>query len=380
LVFWVAFGFIAATALACGGGDDGDEPAGEAPEDGEPGDEAGSGSPDDGAPDAATAGDTDASTGTGVAAADDCLRTGAFEPLVARDGETCHEFPVHGATGVDDTSKFEVEPGESYHEFYYEVPWEPGSLWTRFGADFDDVSLAHHYLVFTNNANGKAPGQVDRDVLGTTLFSNSTLIGGWAVGGCSTELPEDVGGQLPDSRFVMVQWHMFNTGEAPRETGSKVQVCTVPAGGRANTAGITFIGTENLGGSAGMPPGPNSFTSRCPNGSGGDVTIIGFTPHMHTIGSHMKTDLERLDGKAETIFDQPFQFDYQVGYQVSPQVVVKPGETLITTCSFLNDTGMNVGFGQSTTQEMCYQYVAYYPAGALDNGVFSLIGATNPCW
>jgi hypothetical protein len=29
---------------------------------------------------------------------------------------------------------------------------------------------------------------------------------------------------------------------------------------------------------------------------------------------------------------------------------------------------------------MCYQFALSYPYGALNNGVLSLIGATNTCW
>jgi hypothetical protein len=39
-----------------------------------------------------------------------------------------------------------------------------------------------------------------------------------------------------------------------------------------------------------------------------------------------------------------------------------------------------VAFGSSTTQEPCYQFTYSYPVGALNNGVFSLIGAGNTCW
>jgi hypothetical protein len=46
----------------------------------------------------------------------------------------------------------------------------------------------------------------------------------------------------------------------------------------------------------------------------------------------------------------------------------------------MNGTTLPVGFGQSTKAEMCYQFAFSYPAGALDNAVPSLIGATNTCW
>ncbi|MDH5674367.1 MAG: hypothetical protein OEZ06_19735 [Myxococcales bacterium] len=305
---------------------------------------------------------------------DNCKKPGAFDALTAMAGETCYEFDVHAPGGP---GPFTVPTGESYHEWYYAVPWAPGDVWTRYGADFDNLQVLHHFLIFTSSANAQ-PGSVSQDVLGTTLGTNATLIGGWAVGGCTTTLPADVGGELPSSPLIMVQWHMYNNTGAPAPDNSKVQMCTVPASARPNTAGITFLGTENFNSIFGMGPGVNHFTTNCKNNSGAPITVIGFNPHMHLLGINMKTDLQGAGG-TRTIFDMPFQFDYQVSYDIPP-TVVQPGDTLITTCSFNNDTGSNVAFGESTTTEMCYQFALSYPAGALNNGAASLIGATNTCW
>jgi hypothetical protein len=312
---------------------------------------------------------------------DDCERPGSRDPLVARDGEVCHNFLTHGVSSPTDTTKFRTEPGESYHEFYYDIPWNAGDVMTRFGADFDNETILHHYLFFSTNAN-KPNGQVDRNVLGTTFGTGAKLLAGWAVGGCGQEMPDQMGFELPNpgQGMLMNQWHLFNSTGSPQEDGSTVQICVAPAGSRENVGGITFLGTENFNGPVGMAPGEQSFTSECTNNSGQDVTVVGWNPHMHTIGNNMKTDIRRVDGSLEEVFNRPFQFDYQVSYAQDPLLIVKPGETLVTTCSFLNDTGGNVPFGQSTNQEMCYQFVSYYPVGALDNGTPSLIGALNTCW
>ena len=308
---------------------------------------------------------------------DSCKKPHAFDPprTVAGPEETCYDFQVTARGG---NGKFTVPTNESYHEWYYAVPWPAGHVWTRYGADFDNLEVLHHYLVFTSNA-AQSPGSLVTNVTGTTLGTGATLIGGWAVGGCSTSLTPEAGGEIPPSALIMIQWHMYNSTGLPAQDGSTVQICTVPPGTRPNTAGITFLGTENFFGPAGMPPGENDFTTQCTNFSNGPITVVGFNPHMHLLGTHMKTDLRRADGTTTTIFDQPFQFDYQVGYEI-PHVDVMPGDTLVTTCSFFNDTGSNVAFGESTGQEMCYQFALSYPAGALNNGALSLIGALNTCW
>src|SRR5262249_17754417 len=152
---------------------------------------------------------------------------------------------VHGASSPTDKSKFTVSTGESYNEFYYDIPWPAGSVETRFGTIFDNKKVLHHWLAFSQLAP-TAGGTVMRDVTGTTLFEGAELIAGWAIGGCSTTYPDDVGVMLPSDGTLMIQWHHFNSTGAPAQDGSKVQICTVPMAMKQNIAGITFLGTEAL--------------------------------------------------------------------------------------------------------------------------------------
>jgi hypothetical protein len=150
---------------------------------------------------------------------------------------------------------------------------------------------------------------------------------------------------------------------------------------RSKIAGMTWLGTENFNGPLGMPAHQmSSFGGTCPNDSGAPITIWAVWPHMHKLGRHMTSVIKRANGMNETVFDKPFDFNHQVHYPQDPMIVLQPGETITSTCTFDNTTNNSVAFGPSTEQEMCYQFAFSYPAGALDNGVLSLIGATNTCW
>lgn len=310
-----------------------------------------------------------------------CSAPGANDPLVQRPGETCYEFVAHGVSSPTDTSKFSVISGESYNQFYYDVPWPADSVATRFGSDFDNEAVLHHWLLF-DTAEALPAGWVAPNVLGTTIGTDAKLLAVWAIGGCNMEMPSEVGLQLPSpGRKIMVQWHHFNSTGNVAQDGSKVQVCTVPASSRAHVAGITWLGTENFNGPAGMPTGMSEFHGTCINDSQQPITILGWFPHMHLMGIHMKSVVTRVGGGApETVFDKPFRFDYQINYVANPAVVLQPGDSIQSTCTFMNTSGSNVAFGQSTNQEMCYQFAVSYPVGALNNGVPSLIGATDTCW
>jgi hypothetical protein len=105
--------------------------------------------------------------------------------------------------------------------------------------------------------------------------------------------------------------------------------------------------------------------------------IIAHSPHMHKMGKHMKTIISRANGQTETITDQPFAFDDQQIFAVSHpsgEHVVKPGDTITTTCDY---TGFNT-FGPGTDSEMCYNFVTAWPNGSLA-GLPGLVGGKNTC-
>jgi len=319
---------------------------------------------------------TGGTTDPGPIPDNECKVAGAFEPLVARDGETCYEFQTHNISSPTDKTEFEIIPGESYNQFYFNVPWPAGSIATRFGANFDNLPALHHWLAFASNAGSH--GDVATNVLGTTIGEGAQLIGGWAVGGCAVEFGDDMGLQLPSTGKIMVQWHHYNSTGAVVTDGSKVQICTLPANGRPHVGGLTWLGTENIEVPAGQK---GDAFGTCENDEPEPIHIVAFWPHMHEIGVHMKSEVMKAGTSTwTTVFDKPFQFDYQVHYNQKPNLVLMPGDVIRSTCSYMNGTGGHVSFGQSTKQEMCYQFAFSYPAGALDNGVLSLIGASNTCW
>jgi hypothetical protein len=181
--------------------------------------------------------------------------------------------------------------------------------------------------------------------------------------------------------MLNAQWHFNNQGKDTEQDSSALQVCVVPRAKRKNIAGVTFLGTENFNGLSGMPAHTVSkFGGTCVNTSKGPVTLWGLTPHMHRLGRHMTTVIKRMDGSLETVFDKDFDFNSQITYPFKPLVVLQAGESIQSTCTFDNTTAAGVPFGPSTTQEMCYNFTMSYPAKALDNHVFSLIGALDTCW
>ena len=128
-----------------------------------------------------------------------CDASAAFEPLVAVPGEKCYDFLTHN--GGFEGDPFIVPVDESYNQLYYDIPWGDDEVATRFGADFDNQTVLHHWLGFETN-EGRPHGTVAKNVTGSTGGDlgggfDTKLFGGWAVGGCNVDFPADTGLELP---------------------------------------------------------------------------------------------------------------------------------------------------------------------------------------
>jgi len=305
-------------------------------------------------------------------------------------GETCYEFKVHGGNTANDTTKFTVTDGEFYEQFYYKVPWPASSVATAYATLGDNVAVLHHWLLFSTNEPQPEGAHIVAPYP-TLIGTDPVLLAGWAVGGPNLVAPQDVGFELPDpgQRTINVQWHFYNSTGKPQADASSIQICTVPKAMRENVGGVTWLGTEDLYGNKwfggkGMPAHKKTmFTTTCVPGRAGvaadkPIHILGFEPHMHRIGKHMTTSVKKSDGTLATIFDKPFSFGNETHYFADYEL--KPGEQLITNCSFDNDNDFNVPFGESSDTEMCYQFTFAYPAHALTNGAPSILGVPDTCW
>ena len=302
---------------------------------------------------------------------------------VAPDGSKCYELHNHGEQGPGDSTPYPVTPGEIYVSFFFKAPWTEPSELVSFRTLYDNRKVLHHWLFYTTlgaDMDGAfAPG------IGTHIGDSAQLLAGWAVGGNDVEMPKDVGLRLPaPGSGVMIEWHFYNQTAGIENDHSGVELCVMPAGSRKHTAGMTWLGTENFNGPFGMPPktesefGGTCLPSRTGMGDAEPIHIFQLWPHMHTYGRHMQSLVNRADGRTEEVFSKPFDFNYQITYDAN--IDLFPGDTITSNCTFNNTSNNNVAFGPSTTQEMCYQFAFSYPAGALDNGVPSLVGATNTCW
>jgi hypothetical protein len=67
-----------------------------------------------------------------------------------------------------------------------------------------------------------------------------------------------------------------------------------------------------------------------------------------------------INGTPEMVFEQKaFSFEAQANYPIAK--TVNPGDVMRTRCTWKNPGDSPIGFGEGTGDEMCFDFIGYYP-------------------
>merc|ERR1711871_323897 len=119
-----------------------------------------------------------------------------------------------------------------------------------------------------------------------------------------------------------------------------------------------------------IPTGLSSMQYECPasctSQMSGPITVVSSQLHMHQVGVSMHTETVRdgqivTEGNAGPRRAEYYDFNFQDSIWKTFQVL--PGDTLRTTCTYrVNEAGGPVRFGLASQDEMCIDFVSYYPS------------------
>jgi hypothetical protein len=311
------------------------------------------------------------------------VRDGALPDAPTDDDTTCVEFRAHGQQTSGDKTPFDTSlvflpPSEFYACFNFTSPWKQAVQGLQFATIIDNSETLHHWLFYqtplpvTDGTFSMCDGQ----------HPLQALVTGWAPGNQDLKLPDDVGLELapPTGNYVLELHYSNPTGKVFKDA-SGVRICASTKF-RPKTASITWTGTEkiNIPARASGSASGKCVPGRVNMGPTDPIHIFSAWPHMHKTGTRMSTVINRVAGGQELLIDKPFSFASQLSYDTP--AMLNPGDTLQTTCYYDNTTSGSIGFGPSTTQEMCYDFLYAYPAHALDHPIIGPIvtsAASNLC-
>jgi hypothetical protein len=167
-----------------------------------------------------------------------------------------------------------------------------------------------------------------------------------------TTYPKDVGRFLHATDGLRLQVHYLNTTSDPLSVKATLSMNYVDADSIKYKAGGVFL--NNLG--LTVPPGKSTQTKSWALTS--DIKLLVAVSHMHRHAldftssaddGRMLYESQDWDGPTPATFDPPME--------------IATGTTITWSCTFQNDTGMNLTFGESASaNEMCIFNGVYYPA------------------
>ena len=213
---------------------------------------------------------------------------------------------------------------------------------------FRDISPpgTHHTVISAGDPSGP-----DDPGFECAFFNNhDALLFASGVGTDDFLFPEGVGVRVTAGQQLFLNVHLFNATDGPIDGTSGVSVLTadtVDIEAEFTLGGPIFLGQTIAGDGA-----PHEMSGTCTIAE--DATILNWWPHMHQMGTHMKVDLAGV-----TVHDENFAFTEQINYPTMRQA--QAGDHLDVTCTYVNDTGDPVGWGDSSNNEMCFVGFYRYP-------------------
>jgi hypothetical protein len=206
---------------------------------------------------------------------------------------------------------------------------------------------------------------------------------GWAPGVDSFILPPEAGyiWGTYENQINMLQIHYDNTPLVAGSTDSTGLNIYYTTKLRQYDAGLMILGKPYQVMS--IPPGKPAYniTSYCLNSCtkslSGPINIINYIPHGHQLMTALYTYVDTTgNGTYVSLSDPNYSFQHQSQHAVTG-VKLYPGFQAMTSCIYdsTKQTSTVLG-GESTSNEMCFNFVSYYPR---ENGLFYCFSDTDGC-
>ncbi|MEM1033650.1 MAG: peptidylglycine alpha-amidating monooxygenase [Myxococcota bacterium] len=267
------------------------------------------------------------------------------EPDIALEGEEPFEMP---ATSLDEQVCFgiDVPTGDVKRHI------------TTIAPRIDNTEIIHHILLL------QAPTAVSPEPEPCSFVDPAwKLLYAWGPGTPPHALPDAAGFPMEanETTHFVLQVHYNNLNGLQGETDqSGIDLCTT-TDLRTHDADIMAFGSTNFSGILPMARTrldceialPSALDSLLP------LNIFQAWPHMHTVGQELYGWIDGPSGERRMVDVPNYDFEYQITYPT--EVQLQPGDTVHTQCVWNNNTPIQRSFGEGTNDEMCFNFVSYYP-------------------
>jgi hypothetical protein len=240
-----------------------------------------------------------------------------------------------------------------------------------FEAAIDNIKRVHHIVIYScKDTSGVATMTDTIDCTENKYYVAycPDILIVWTPGASSIVMP-DVAGVVwgsYDTEYIMIETHYDNPDLLSNEVDSTSFNVYFTTKLRQYDAGMMTFG--KYPDKISVPPGikaydiPTTCGSTCTNTQGGNITVFAYQPHGHQIMSKLYSNIVNADGSKFTLKEDPFSFHSQLFIQLPTPIILTPGWSATTICTY-DSSGKTVVTkgGVASDQEMCANFVMYYP-------------------
>jgi hypothetical protein len=214
--------------------------------------------------------------------------------------------------------------------------------------------LGTHHTVITLSNNGSQLGEYDCSVGSLDI----QMLYASGVGTEELNFPDGVAMKIKAGQFINLNLHLFNASDNTISGTSGIEVYRRDPTGVVHEADMTFSGTTNIN----IPADglPHDVSGGCQLSQQWNVFTV--WPHMHQHATKQSLEITQGTTVTKVLDGEPYSFQEQVNYPIQT-MTLNPGDRIKTTCTFVNNTGVPLRFGDSSNEEMCFTGMYKYPAG-----------------
>jgi len=214
--------------------------------------------------------------------------------------------------------------------------------------------LGTHHSVLTISTTNTNTG--DYDCTAGSLDSEMLYAAG--IGTDDLAFPPGVAMHITAGTYINLNLHLFNATDNPLADTSSVLVKLVQPADVVHEADMMFSGTAIFN----IPNDGRTYTAEGGCTAAADWHLFTLWPHMHQTAVHQKWSFTPSGGAPQVLLDDDYSFTEQRNYPIA-DTLVHLGDVISTVCSYVNNTGAAIGFGDGSDKEMCFTGMYKYPAG-----------------
>lgn len=179
----------------------------------------------------------------------------------------------------------------------------------------------------------------------------------------SLVFPLGVSLPLGADQMIRIEMHYLNAGDAEREVTASVEFERQPPEQYRDEASFLFVGNPDIN----LPEGPSTLGPvwfPIPSEMV-DIHIFGMTGHTHQWGTNVEVEMRANENSEDGVAAYRYEtwsWEEPPVAKFSPPLDMTAGSGFEFSCSWNNQSGGTVEFGESTQHEMCFFWSYYYPS------------------